>query len=95
MTTPASSSTAQRTVAQPGDTDVLTPVRSPAKRINVAVNAETLAALEYVSTRENVSLTEAVRRLIGIGDVMYRAVKDDGAELLLRTDDETKQVLIL
>jgi len=69
--------------------------RSASKRINVAVNAETLAALENVCERENVSLTEAVRRLIGIGDVMYRAAKEDQGELLVRTETETKQIVIL
>jgi hypothetical protein len=69
--------------------------KTPPKRINVAVNLETLQALEAVIEREGVSLTEAVRRLIGYGEVVYQAVKYDGAEVLLKTGDTTKQVIIL
>lgn len=65
------------------------------KRINVAVNADTVAALELVVDREQVSLTEAHRRLIGYGEVIYRAVKEDGAEVLLRTAETTREVVIL
>lgn len=65
------------------------------KRINVAVNEAELAALELVIEREGVTLTEAVRRLIGYGEVAYRAVKEDGAELLLKKGNETKRVTIL
>ncbi|MFI9452569.1 ribbon-helix-helix protein, CopG family [Amycolatopsis sp. NPDC052450] len=69
--------------------------KTPPKRINVAVGPETIKALEAVIEREGVSLTEAVRRLIGYGEVVYRAVKQDGAEVLLKTGDSTKQVIIL
>jgi len=65
------------------------------KRINVAVNAETIDALQKVIEREGVTLTEAVRRLIGYGEVLYRAVKEDNAEVLLKTGENTKQVIIL
>lgn len=65
------------------------------KRINVAVNPATLAALELVIEREGVSLTEAHRRLIGYGETLYRAVKLDGAAVLLRTADTTQEVVIL
>uniref|UniRef100_UPI003F49611F hypothetical protein n=1 Tax=Amycolatopsis sp. CA-096443 TaxID=3239919 RepID=UPI003F49611F len=69
--------------------------RPSPKRINVAVNAETIRALEAVIDREGVSLTEAARRLIGYGEVVYRAAKEDDAEILLRTKTATKQVVIL
>ncbi len=94
MSRPTATSTTERTDTQPKPAPSPKPKPAP-KRINVAVNAETLAALENVCERENVSLTEAVRRLTGIGDVMYRAVKEDHAELLVRTETETKQILIL
>ncbi|WP_143267945.1 hypothetical protein [Amycolatopsis alba] len=69
--------------------------KTPPKRINVAVGPETIQALEAVIEREGVSLTEAVRRLIGYGEVVYQAVKQDGAEVFLKTGDSTKQVIIL
>jgi hypothetical protein len=65
------------------------------KRINVAVNPETMGALQKIIEREGVSLTEAVRRLIGYGDVLYKAVKEDGEEVLLKKGTHTRQVIIL
>jgi hypothetical protein len=94
MTTASATSLTEHTEASPSR-EAGAKQRTAAKRINVAVNAETLAALENVCERENVSLTEAVRRLIGIGDVMYRAAKEDQGELLIRTETETKQIVIL
>lgn len=47
-------------------------------RINVAVNDQMLAAIRRVMDRENVSLTEAVRRLLSYGDFLHQAVKVDG-----------------
>jgi hypothetical protein len=43
-----------------------------------------LEAIDHVIEREQISLTEAVRRLVGYGDFVYRAVKDDGAAVVLR-----------
>ena len=47
------------------------------KRINVAVNAEMVAALDNVIQHEGVTLTEACRRLIGYGDFIYRMAKQE------------------
>jgi len=68
-----------------------------AKRINVAVNAEMVRALENVIEAEGVSLTEAVRRLVGYGDFVYRAVKQNRSELLVRDPrtGDTQQVLLV
>jgi hypothetical protein len=65
------------------------------KRINVAVTPEVVEALQAVIDAEQVSLTEAVRRLISYGDFVYRAVKRDGAEVLLRTGDNVREVVLL
>ncbi|MEA5358974.1 hypothetical protein VA596_05460 [Amycolatopsis sp., V23-08] len=81
-----------------GTRDVaVAPSSAPAtpKRINVAVNPETITALQLVIEREGVTLTEAVRRLIGYGEVLYRATKVEQAELQIKTATETKQVIIL
>jgi hypothetical protein len=69
--------------------------RPEPKRINVAVTTETIRALEFVIEREGVSLTEAVRRLIGYGEFVYRAIKEDGAELQVRTKDAVREVVLL
>lgn len=65
------------------------------RRINVAVTPDTVTALELVIEREGVNLTEAVRRLIGYGDYVYRAIKEDGSEVLVRKGDSMREVVIL
>lgn len=54
------------------------------RRINVAINDETVAALQNVIDREGVTLTEAVRRLMGYGDYVYRRSREDESELLVK-----------
>jgi len=65
------------------------------RRINVAITPEAIEALETVMHRERVGLTEAVRRLVSYGDFVYRAVKIDEAELLLRKDDGIREIVLL
>jgi hypothetical protein len=54
------------------------------KRINVAVSAEEVASLDLLMSREAISLTAAVRRLISYGDYVYRTMRVDGDEMLVR-----------
>lgn len=65
------------------------------RRINVAVNDETAAALERIVEREGLSLTEAVRRLLGYGNFVYEAVKIDGAEVLRRDGSKLREIILL
>lgn len=65
------------------------------KRINVAINPETVEILQRTMDRDGVSLTEAVRRLIGVGDVVTTAAKVDRCAVLLRGDDTTREVMVL
>jgi hypothetical protein len=65
------------------------------RRINVAISPETVRALEHVIEREGVTLTEALRRLIGYGDFVYRAVREHGDRLLLTGQDDTREVVLL
>lgn len=67
--------------------DMTDPEPPRIKRINVAVNAAEVAALDLLIEREGVSLTEAVRRLVSYGDFVYRAVKVDSGELVLHPKD--------
>lgn len=69
--------------------------RDKPRRINVAVNDDELVALKNIIDREGVTLTEAVRRLIGLGDYVYRAVKVDGSELLVHKDGQYREVVLL
>ncbi|MBP2321492.1 hypothetical protein JOF56_001877 [Kibdelosporangium banguiense] len=66
-----------------------------AKRVNVAVTPETVRALESVIEREGVSLTEAVRRLVGYGEFVYRAVKEENAHVLVKTADGVREVVLI
>ena len=65
------------------------------KRINVAVTPEVVLALQTVFDNEQVTLTEAARRLISYGDFIYRAVKQEGSEVLLRNGDSTREIVLL
>jgi hypothetical protein len=65
------------------------------KRINVAVTAEMVQALQRVMDHEGVTLTEATRRLISYGDFIYRAIKDDHAEVLVKTENSTREIVLL
>jgi hypothetical protein len=65
------------------------------KRINVAISPEMVHALERVIEREGVTLTEALRRLVGYGDFVYRAVRERGEQLLVSGTDGTREVVLL
>jgi len=65
------------------------------KRINVAISPDMVRALENVIEREGVTLTEALRRLVGYGDFVYRAVKDRGEQLRLTGEEGTREVVLL
>jgi len=68
---------------------------SPPRRINVAVTPDMLAAIDRVIDREQVTLTEAVRRLIAYGDVVYRMVKEDGQAMVFRSENGNEREVIL
>ena len=65
------------------------------RRINVAISPDTVRALQHVIDREGVTLTEALRRLVGYGDFVYRAVRERGEQLLLTGADATREVVLL
>lgn len=64
-------------------------------RINVAVNADMVSAIDRVIETEHVSLTEAVRRLIGYGDFVYRSKRDGATVLVKSTSGATQEVVLL
>ena len=65
------------------------------RRINVAISPDTVRALERVIESEGVSLTEALRRLVGYGDFVYRAVRQHGEQLFLTGAEGTLEVVLL
>jgi hypothetical protein len=68
---------------------------APPRRINVAVTPDMLAAIDRVIDREQVTLTEAVRRLIAYGDVVYRMVKEEGQSMVFRSEDGNEREVLL
>ena len=70
------------------------PTTTP-KRINVAISPDMVRALENVIQQEGVTLTEALRRLVGYGDFVYRAIKEGGEQLTVTGPDGTREVVLL
>lgn len=71
------------------------PLLTEPRRINVAISPDTVRALERVIEREGVTLTEALRRLVGYGDFVYRTVRQRGEQLFLTGPDGTREVVLL
>jgi hypothetical protein len=72
-----------------------TATKAEPKRINVAVSPDTVRALENVIEREGVTLTEALRRLVGYGDFVYRAVREDREQLIVKGSEGSREVVLL
>lgn len=72
-----------------------TSAKTEPKRINVAVSPDTVRALENVIEREGVTLTEALRRLVGYGDFVYRAVREDREQLIVKGTEGSREVVLL
>jgi hypothetical protein len=77
------------------DTAETTTTTDPPRRINVAITPSMLAALDLVIEREGVTLTEAVRRLIGYGDFVYRTAQMQGDTILVQRGETTKEIVLL
>lgn len=69
--------------------------RTAPKRINVAISPDMVRALENVIEHEGVTLTEALRRLVGYGDFVYRVIKEGGEQLTVTGPDGTREVVLL
>lgn len=63
-------------------------------RISVNVTPATMTALHLVAESENVTITEALRRLVGYGDLVYRTVRNDH-KVLLDSGGRLEQVVLL
>ena len=61
-------------------------------RLDVNINQQTEEALGRYCAKHGVTMTEAIRRFVGIADVIIRAV-DDGKDVLLRKGDETERLV--
>jgi hypothetical protein len=79
---------------QPSDGAPQQPRVTKPTRLSVNISTATAEALREVSRDKGVSMTEAVRRLVGYGIVVYRAVRD-GGEVLIRRDDKAERLILL
>jgi hypothetical protein len=69
--------------------------RSAGSRLSVNITPATQAALDRIVEREGVTVTEALRRLVGYGELVYRTIRVDGAEVLTRYGRNQQQVKLL
>ncbi|MCG8914892.1 ribbon-helix-helix protein, CopG family [Actinokineospora sp. PR83] len=67
-----------------------------AHRLTANISSATKAALDEIADREQINQTEALRRLVAYGRLLYRTAQIDGDEILIRrTDDSTLERIIL
>lgn len=59
------------------------------------MSPDTVRALENVIEREGVTLTEALRRLVGYGDFVYRAVRENREQLIVKGSEGSREVVLL
>lgn len=64
-------------------------------RLHVVINTETATILAEMTDREQVSITEAVRRLIGYGAVTYRAAVEGRQVVLHGGGRHEERVMLL
>jgi hypothetical protein len=69
--------------------------KSKLARITVNVTPATQIALDQVIEREGVTLTEALRRLVGYGNFVYETTQVHRGELLLRRGDDVERVILI
>jgi hypothetical protein len=53
-----------------------------------------LEALHEIATEKSVTITEALRRLVGYGIIVYRANRDN-QDVLLRRDNKTERIVLV
>jgi hypothetical protein len=63
-------------------------------RLSVNITSATDGALQRIATREGLSITEALRRLISYGEVLDIALVE-GAEVLVRHDGQLERLLLM
>jgi hypothetical protein len=76
------------------DSGNVAPRGSKPTRLSVNISRNTADALQEIASGKDITMTEAVRRLIGYGIIMYRANRD-GYEVLLRRDSKLEKILLV
>lgn len=63
-------------------------------RLSVNISRDTLDALHEIAGEKGITITEALRRLVGYGVIVYRANRDNH-DVLLRRDNKTERIVVL
>jgi hypothetical protein len=85
---------ANRQTASTGDEPVDSSLPT-SSRLAVHISPTTKAAIDRVVERESVTQTEAVRRLIGYGDLIYRTTHIDEHEVLIRRGETLERIVLI
>lgn len=64
-------------------------------RLSVNITPATQAALDRVVEREGVTVTEALRRLVGYGVLIYETTQVEGHDVLIRRGDTTERIVLV
>ena len=80
--------------APDGTRDQSVESRAKPTRLSLNISRDTVEALQEIASDKSITMTEAVRRLIGYGIIVYRANRD-GYEVLLRRDGKLEKILLV
>ena len=64
-------------------------------RLTVNIGQATHDALKRYAEREGVTITDAVRRMVALGDVIYGATSIDGGSVLIERGDRVERLLLI
>lgn len=64
-------------------------------RLSVNITPATQAAIDQVVEREGVTVTEALRRLVGYGRIIYEADQINGDHVLIRRGDVVERIVVI
>lgn len=66
-----------------------------ASRLTINIRPDTKRAIDRFVEREGVSVTDAVRRLVGYGDLLYQRASVDEDHVLIRRGDEVERIVLI
>jgi hypothetical protein len=69
--------------------------KSKLGRLSVNITPATQAALDRLVEREGVTITEALRRLVGYGDLVYETTQINGDDILIRRGDNIERIRLI
>ena len=71
------------------------PESATTTRLTVNIVKSTDDALKRYAEREGVSTTQAVRRLIALGDLLYQAAKVDDVDVLIERNGRHERIVLI